>query len=102
MDWTQPPKEVSDIFIIIIIIIIIVMMMMMMMMMMIIIIIIIIIIIKAYFYSSFPCETCSTALNKCKYKNTKHTHLRHPIQHVSKKSCSNIHLSSKDGYKKRF
>ena len=40
-------------------------------------------------------------LNKCKYKNTKHMHIRHPKQHVSKQSCSNTQLSSKDGYKKK-
>ena len=29
----------------------------------------------------------------------KHMHIRHPKQHVSKQSCSNIQLSSKDDYK---
>ena len=32
-------------------------------------------------------------------KNTKQVHIRHP-KHVSRQSCSNIQLSSKDGYKK--
>ena len=37
--------------------------------------------------SAFPCETCSTALNRCKYKNTEHVHIiRHPKQHVSEQS----------------
>ena len=30
--------------------------------------------------------------------NTKHMHIRHPKQHVSKQSCSSIQLSSKDEY----
>ena len=33
--------------------------------------------------------------------NTKHMHIRHPKQPVSKQSCSNIQLSSKDGCKKK-
>ena len=33
-------------------------------------------------------------------KNTKHMQKRHPKLHVSKQSCSNIHLSSKYGIKK--
>ena len=32
------------------------------------------------------------ALNKCKYKNIKHILIRHPKQHVSKQSCSNVQL----------
>ena len=27
--------------------------------------------------SAFPCETSSIALNRCKYKNRKHIHIRH-------------------------
>ena len=38
---------------------------------------------------------CSIAL-RCKYKNTKYMCMRHPKQHASKQSCSNIQLSSKD------
>ena len=33
-------------------------------------------------------------------QNIKHVHTRHPKQYVSKQSCSNIQLSSKDGLKK--
>ena len=76
-------------------------MMMMVIMIMIIIIIIIIImmmIIMSVFLERLSCETCSNALNKCKYKNTKHMHTRHPKQHVSEQSCSNIQLRRKDGY----
>ena len=47
---------------------------------------------------AFPCEACSIALNMCKYKNKKHMYIRLPKQHVSKQSCSNIQLSSKDWY----
>ena len=32
------------------------------------------------------------ALKRCKYKNTKHMHIRHPKQQVSKQSYSNIQL----------
>ena len=39
------------------------------------------------------------ALNKCKYLNIKHMHIRHPKQHVSIQSLSNIQLSSTDGQK---
>ena len=74
--------------------------MIMIMMIIIIIILIIITTVMNIFLSAFPCETCSIVLNKCKYKNTKHMHIRHLKQHVSKQSCSNIQLSSKDGYKK--
>ena len=37
----------------------------------------------------------------CKYKNTKHMHIRHPKQHVSRQSCSNIQQSRKEGFKKK-
>ena len=60
-------------------------------------IIIIIIIIMSVFWSAFPCEICSIALNRCKSKNTEHLHVRPCKQHVSKHSCSNIQLSSKVG-----
>ena len=33
-------------------------------------------------------------------QNTKHMHIRHPKQHVSKQSCSNIQLSSEGGGEK--
>ena len=60
-------------------------------------IVIVIIIIMSVFLERFPCETCSIALNKCKYKkqqqqqktiNSKHVRLRHLAQHLSKQSCS--------------
>ena len=42
-----------------------------------IIIVIIIIVIMSIFLERLPCETCSTALNRC---NTKHMHIRHSKQ----------------------
>ena len=48
------------------------------------------------FLERVPCKTCSTVLNKCKYKNIKHMHIRHPKQPMSQRSCSNIQLSNED------
>ena len=40
----------------------------------------VIIMIMSVFLERFPCETCSVALNRCKYKNTKHMHIKHSKQ----------------------
>ena len=61
-----------------------------------------IIITMIYFWSAFPRETCSTALNKCRDKNRKHMHIRHSKQHVSKQSGSNIELSSTNELKQIY
>ena len=60
---------------------------------------VVIIMIIIIIMSAFPYETCSIALNRCKYKNTNHMHIRHLKQQVSKQSCSNMQLSS---IKKKF
>ena len=53
------------------------------------------------FLEHFPCATPSIVLNKYKYKNRKHMHIRYPNS-MCPDNHANIQPSSKDGVKKIY
>ena len=79
--------------IMIVVVVVVVIIIVMMIMIIIMIMIVIVIIIMSALLECLPCETCSTGLNKYKYKNIKHMHIGHLKQHVSKKSACPCPLS---------
>ena len=65
------------------------------------IIIIVMIIILIVFLKRLSMSNMLNYAEQVQVQNIKHMHIRRPKQHVSKQSCSNIQLSSKDGFKKQ-